>query len=154
VKLFLDTNVVLDVLADRKPHAADAAFVLSLVERGDAQGFVGAHTVTTLFYLLERSLGLRKAKRAIHDVLRLVDVVPVDQDRLLQALAMNWRDFEDAVQAACAAKVVVDYFVTRNPSDFSGSDPDVITPAELAAVLASRERRPSSPEAPDPGEPA
>jgi hypothetical protein len=67
--------------------------------------------------------------------MKLVDVVAVDHDRLLQALAMNWKDFEDAVQAACAEKVVADYLVTRNPSDFTGSSLDVVTPTELVATL-------------------
>ena len=135
MKLFFDTNVLLDVLADRAPFADDAAFVLSAVEREEAKGFIAAHTVTTLFYLLQRALGLKKAKRAVADVLKLVDVVPVDHDRLLQALAMNWKDFEDAVQAACAAKAEVDYLVTRNPADFATSDIEVVTPAELVAAL-------------------
>jgi predicted nucleic acid-binding protein len=139
VKLFLDTNVLLDVLADREPFAADAAFVLSVVERGDARGFIAAHTATTLFYLLHRALGLRKANRALTDVLKLVEVIPVDHDRLLQALAMNWKDFEDAVQAACAAKAEVDYLVTRNVSDFSASDLDIVTPTQLVAALSSPE---------------
>jgi hypothetical protein len=59
---------------------------------------------------------------------------------------MNWKDFEDAVQAACAAKAEVDYLVTRNPSDFSGSELDVVTPAEVAAVLASGSISGSGPE--------
>ncbi|MGA7304704.1 MAG: PIN domain-containing protein [Rhodothermales bacterium] len=137
MKLFVDTNVILDVLANREPFSKDAASVLSAIERGDAKGLIAAHTVTTLFYLLQRSLGTRKAKRAIGDLLKLFEVVPVDHDRLLQALAMNWRDFEDAVQAACAAKAEVDYFVTRNPTDFPGSDLDVVTPGEVLALLKS-----------------
>ena len=137
MKLFLDTNVVLDVLADRKPYADDAAFVLSVVEEGEAEGFIAAHTATTLFYLLQRDLGQRKAKSALSDLLKLVEVVAVDHDRLLQAMAMNWNDFEDAVQAACAAKAEVDYLVTRNPSDFAKSHLDVITPPELVAALST-----------------
>jgi predicted nucleic acid-binding protein len=135
MRLFLDTNVVLDVLADRKPYANDAAIVLSVIESGEAEGFIAAHTATTLFYLLERDLGLRRAKSALTDLLKLVEVVAVDHDRLLHAMAMNWEDFEDAVQAACAAKAEVDYFVTRNPSDFSDSDLEIISPAELVATL-------------------
>lgn len=136
MRLFLDVNVVLDVLADRKPYANDAALVLSVIEEGEAEGYIAAHTATTLFYLLERDLGLRKAKSALADLLKLVEVVPVDHDRLLHAMAMNWEDFEDAVQAACAAKAEVDYFVTRNAADFSGSDLEIISPAELVATLA------------------
>ena len=135
MKLFLDTNVLLDVLTDRTPFADDAAVLLSLIERGDAKGFIAAHTATTLFYLLHKAVGLRRAKRALTDLLKLLEVVPVDHDRLLHALAMNWKDFEDAVQAACAAKAEVAYLVTRNQADFSGSDLDVISPAELVAAL-------------------
>jgi hypothetical protein len=88
---------------------------------------------------LERDLGLRRAKSALADLLKLVEVVAVDHDRLLHAMAMNWEDFEDAVQAACAAKADVDYFVTRNPSDFSASDLEIISPAELVATLPKPE---------------
>jgi predicted nucleic acid-binding protein len=140
MRLFLDTNVVLDVLADRKPYADDAAFVLSAIERGDAEGFIAAHTATTIFYLLQRDVGQRRANRALTDVLKLLEVVPVDHDRLLHAMAMRWKDFEDAVQAACAVEAEVDYFVTRNTSDFAKSDLDVITPAELVAILSRREQ--------------
>lgn len=137
MKVFLDTNVLLDVLANRKPFADDAARILSTIERGDAIGYMAAHTATTLYYLLARALGKKAAKRALSDVLKLVEVVPVDHDRLLQALAMNWKDFEDAVQAACAAKAEVDYLVTRNVGDISQSDLDIVTPTELLAALAS-----------------
>ncbi len=139
MRLFLDTNVVLDVLADRKPYSDDAAFVLSVVEEGKAEGFIAAHTATTIFYLLQRDVGQRKAKSALADLLKLLEVVPVDRERLLYAMAMNWKDFEDAVQAACAVEAEVDHLVTRNPGDFAKSDLDVVTPAELVAVLSRRE---------------
>lgn len=134
MKLFLDTNVILDVLADREPFAEDSAAVLSAIERGEAEGFIAAHTVTTVFYLLHKELGLKRAKNALMDLLRLVSVLPVDHDRLLQALAMNWDDFEDAVQAACAAKIEADYLITRNDDDFSGADVPIRSPAEYLAL--------------------
>lgn len=139
MKILLDTNVILDVLADRQPFADDAARVLSLLEREIAEGFIAAHTVTTLFYLLHRELGLNPTKHALMDLLRLTTVVPVDDDRLLQAMAMSWPDFEDAVQAACAAKAEVDYLVTRNPEDFRGADVEVVGPAELVALVSADE---------------
>ncbi|MFQ5689978.1 MAG: PIN domain-containing protein [Gemmatimonadota bacterium] len=135
MRLFLDTNVILDVLADRQPFADDSAAVLSLLERGAATGFMAAHTATPLFYLLERELGAKRARRALLDLLRLVEVVPVDHDRLLHALALGWRDFEDAVQAACAAKCEAEYLLTRNKRDFAASDVEPLTPSELLAIL-------------------
>ena len=139
MKLLLDVNVLLDVLANREPFADDAALILSAIERGRPSGFVAAHTVTTLFFLLNRAVGGRKARKAVADLLKLLQVVAVDHDRLLQALAMNWNDFEDAVQASCAAKAEVDYLVTRDETGFRGAGVEVISPAELVAVLSAPE---------------
>jgi predicted nucleic acid-binding protein len=136
VKVFLDTNVLLDVLANREPFAEDAARILSRVESEEIEGVIAAHTATTLFYLLDKELGTRRASRALADVLRLVQVAPVDEDRLLHALAMQWDDFEDAVQAACAEKAEVDFLVTRNEADFKGSSVPILRPTELLARLA------------------
>ena len=134
MKLFIDTNVILDVLADREPFTDESAAIFSLIEKDVIAGYIAAHTATTVFYLLHKELGLKRAKRALMDLLKLVKIVPVDHDRLLQALAMNWDDFEDAVQAACAAKVDADYLITRNREDFARADVTVRSPAELLAL--------------------
>ena len=136
MKVLLDINVILDVLADREPFAEPAAGVLALLEHQIVDGFIAGHTATTLHYLLHRSLDKQRAKRAIMDLLKLVSVVPVDHDRLLHALAMNWSDFEDAVQVACAEKAEVDYIVTRDPKHFRRSDVPILSPPELLALFA------------------
>ena len=97
----LDIDVVPDVLADREPFADDAAALLQLVERQVIEGLVAGHTITTLHFLLVKHLGKARARRVLGDLLHIVRVVPVDEDRLRHALALNWADFEDAVQASC-----------------------------------------------------
>ena len=134
MKVFLDANVILDVLANREPFVSNSAAVLSLVESEKAEGFVAAHTVTTLFYLLRREVGGAKARSILMDLFRVVEIVAVDQDRIYQALAMDWDDFEDAVQASCAAKVEADYLLTRDQEDFRGSHVPVLSPAEYVAL--------------------
>jgi len=56
VKLFIDTNVVLDVLAQREPWFDDSARLLAHIEQGSASGHIAAHTLTTLHYLLAKHL--------------------------------------------------------------------------------------------------
>ena len=136
MRLLFDVNVIIDLLADRKPFADAAAAVMARVETGAVTGLLAAHTVTTVFYLLNRHLGRERAHEATMDLLRLVQVVPVDHDRLLQALAMNWADFEDAVQTACAAKANADYILTRNKQDFRGASVEVLSPAEFLALTS------------------
>jgi len=134
-RVLIDVNVVLDVLADREPFAEDSAAVLGEVEAGNLDGYLAAHTVTTLHFLLAKHLGRARTRRALSDLLSLVRLVPVDEDRIHHALAANWKDFEDAVQAACAEKEGVDYLVTHNKSDFRKSAIKAVTPAELLALL-------------------
>lgn len=134
MRIFLDANVVLDVLADRAPFADDSARVLARVETGAATGLVAAHTVTTLFCLLDRRLGRPEARAAIRTLLRLLEVVPVDEDRLLQALDLSLGDFEDAVQAACAEKAEADVLITRNARDFEGANLEIASPSEFLAA--------------------
>ena len=134
MKILLDVNVVLDVLADREPFADDATAVLAIVEAKKVRGYVAAHTTTTLFYLLQKQLGAKRARTALSYLLRIVDVVAVDEDRIRHALAMGWTDFEDAVQAACAEKAEVDYLVTRDKAGFRRAAVRVLSPSEFFAV--------------------
>lgn len=135
MKLFIDTNVVLDVLAQREPWFDDSARLLAHVEQGGATGHIAAHTLTTLHYLLARHLGQGKTAAVLIDLTAMLRVEPVDHGVLQQALALGWRDFEDAVQAVTAAQCQADYLVTRNPRDFKQSLIPVITPAEFLALL-------------------
>ena len=137
MKLFLDINVVLDVLARREPWVTDSASVLSLVDTGSADGFVAAHTITTLHYLLSRHLGRERASAALVDLLDVVEVTPVDGDVIRKGLSLGWADFEDAIQAVCAMNAGVDYLVSRNTRDFAAISIPVATPAEILSRRAS-----------------
>ena len=134
-RVLLDINVVLDVLAEREPFVTDSQAVLQLIEARAIEGVLAAHTVTTLHYLLNKHLSKARARKTLEDLLHIFSVEPVDEDRLRHALAMNWSDFEDAVQAACAEKAEADYLVTRDKKGFRRSVVRPITPAELVALL-------------------
>lgn len=134
LRVLFDLNVVLDVLARRQPHYADAARLWAYVESGHIEGLLAAHSVTTLFYLLRRHLGLPQAKGALHDVLRVFRVAAVDQDVIQAALILDWNDFEDTVQATAAKTAGAAYLVTRNESDFSGGPIPVVHPANFPVL--------------------
>jgi predicted nucleic acid-binding protein len=104
------------------------------VRERKVRGYLAAHTTTTLFYLLQKGLGAKRARKALSDLLRIVDIVAVDEDRIRHALAMGWTDFEDAVQAACAEKAEVDYLVTRDKAAFRRAAVRVLSPSEFFAV--------------------
>ena len=134
-RVLLDVNVVLDVLLDRKPFADASAAVWAAVERGEAEGCLSAHAVTTLHYLNAKEVGAKMAHETTEALLSVFDVAPVDATVLHAALGLRWTDFEDAVTAAAARRVKCDVVVTRNARHFKGSPVRALTPSEASAWL-------------------
>ena len=135
MRLLFDVNVVLDVLLDRKPFADASSAAWSAVERGEAEGLLSAHAVTTLHYLNARVVGTRMAAETTDALLSVFAVAPIDEAVLQSAAALKWQDFEDAVTAAGARRAKCDAVVTRNPRDFKGAAVRILTPAEAVALI-------------------
>lgn len=137
-RILLDVNVVLDVLLERAPFADMSSEVWAVVERGEAEGLLSAHALTTLHYLNAKAVGGRMARETTDALLSVFDVAGVDDAVLHTALSLNWTHFEDAVTAAAAKRAKCDAVVTRNPADFKGSAVRVLTPSEAVAWLTAR----------------
>ena len=135
MRLLLDTNVILDVVARRNPWWEDSAAVMSLLETDEIGGFIAAHSVTTLHYLAAKHLGHSQANATVIELLNIASVVPSDQTLLLRALSLGWNDFEDAVQAVSAVSAGADFIVTRNTTDFSASPVRPLSPSEFLAIV-------------------
>ena len=137
-RVLVDTNVLLDVLLDRQPHVAASAEVWAAIETGLSKGFLAAHAVTTIHYLVRKELGMAGARRTISAVLRVFDIAAVDGAVLQQALQLSLSDFEDSVTVASAQIAGCDFIVTRDPKGFRGSPIRPLTP-EAFLPLVSRE---------------
>jgi len=137
-RVLIDTNVVLDVLLERKPYLAASAAVWDAVESGGAEGYLAAHAITTIHYLAQKQLGTRRAKRVIASLLQVFRVAAVDGDVLRDALQYETQDFEDAVSAAAAQATGCEAIVTRDPKGFRASGLPVLTPEAAAPLLAAR----------------
>jgi predicted nucleic acid-binding protein len=137
LRLLVDVDVVMDVLAARVPYLEHAAEVWHAVETGRVEGLIAAHTATTLHYLLTRQRDRATAGAALADLLRVFEVAAVDGDVLDRALAMGWNDFEDAVQVAAALAAGATHVVTRNTPDYRSAPISVLQPSELSALLSS-----------------
>jgi predicted nucleic acid-binding protein len=135
VRILLDTNVILDLLLDRKPFSAAAAQVTGAVEMSDVEGFLCATTVTTIDYLLNQSLSQSEAKTALKGLLDVFEIAPVNRPVLEQALRSHITDFEDAVLEQAAHLMSVDVIVTRNGKDFKKSSLPAMDPMEFLSAL-------------------
>jgi predicted nucleic acid-binding protein len=124
VKILIDTNLFLDVALKRQPFLADSAKVLDWTENNPKHAAIAWHSVSNIAYLLQGN-----ARDFLSDLLVFMEVAAGDTATVRQALGMQTRDFEDALQAAAALEFGADLIVTRNPNDFKKLPIAVMTPA-------------------------
>lgn len=134
-RILIDLNVVLDVLQARVPHQTMSAAVLSAAERGTVEGWIAAHSITTLHYLYTKTRSSDAARSAITTLLTFLHVAPVDEQVIKRALTLPYQDFEDAVQMAAALTVRASCIVTRNVKDFHPGPLPAYTPADCLPLL-------------------
>lgn len=120
---------------ERDPWAGPAAVLLAALETNQAQGFVAAHTLPTVHYVVAKSQDRDTATRAMHDLLRLLDVVTVEKQDFYRALSLPLDELEDAVQAAAAFRIDAEYLVTRNEPDFKGASIATAAPSTILSLL-------------------
>jgi predicted nucleic acid-binding protein len=135
MKMLIDTNVVLDVLLDRPPHARASVAVWAAIETGSVQGLLAAHAVTTIHYLIRKELGMASARRTISTMLKVFGVATVDGPVIQLALGLPSSDFEDAVTAAAAQFAACGFIVTRDPKGFRGCGMRFLMPEAAAPLL-------------------
>lgn len=134
MKILIDTNVVIDVLIDRKPFADNSSAVLKLCEANKIKGFITATTVTDIYYILSKAVSDKlRLYTILEKVLLIVDICDITKQNILNAIKLREFDFEDAVQSEGAIAIGADYIVTRNIKDFANSKVEAITPLFVVA---------------------
>jgi predicted nucleic acid-binding protein len=134
MKVFYDTNVLLDVVTKRQPHYEDSARVWSLADAAKVDGFVSAITYPNAYYILRKMLDAKEADRVLRVIRGAFRTVAFDEQILSQAMDANMPDFEDAIQFFSAVHCGANYILTRDAGDFPGSGIPVMTPAEFLSV--------------------
>lgn len=137
MKVLFDTNVILDVLLKREPHAEVAIKLLSAVENKIIQGYLCATTLTTIDYLLTKAIGKQLAKEHITSLLSLFLIAEVNGKTLKAALDSDFDDFEDAVLYYSGHNVNIDCVVTRNYEDFIAAQLPIHKPHELWSLVSN-----------------
>jgi len=136
MRVFIDTNVLLDVLAERQSFYPDAMRIWTLAESGSLDAFVAAISFSNCYYILHKHAGRRIAEETVR-LLRDV-FVPVDftAQILNQAIDAGFSDVEDALQFHSALHAQSEALITRNPDHFPRTSLPVLSPAEFLATHA------------------
>jgi len=134
-KIFVDTNVILDFVFNRKRFVVDAKRLLDLAQRGKLKIYISSIAVNTLYYIVKRNISKVKAINALKEILPMVKVLTVGQSTVNKAMLSNFKDFEDALQNYCAEEANLTFIITRNIDDFSKSKLFIHTPKEYLAMI-------------------
>ena len=129
--LFLDTNIVVDLLAKREPFYSTSAPIFAMGDRGMVQLFICSLSFSTIFYLLRKQVGKEKAMLILRSYRKLVSVLPVNDDIVDKALQSSFTDFEDAIQYYSAIDSGIETIITRNVKDYKDAEATVMTPEEF-----------------------
>ncbi len=138
MKLIIDTNVVIDNFAIRKPYDEVSRLLFLLGSLSEFELWVGASQVTDIFYLLSTGtgkMGGQQTLEALRNMRKHVQICSLDALDIDAALDSAWEDFEDACFYQCALKIKADAIVTRNQEDFARSSIKVFDCAELFDYL-------------------
>lgn len=132
MRVLIDTNIILDWLMTRKPFQEKAKNIMETCFFGDMDGYVTAHTLSDIFYILRKDFDVDKRKKLLLLLCEHLQIISEDKNTIRQVLECEkWRDLEDGLQMQCAVNEKLDYIVTRNIKDFKDSPVMPLLPEQL-----------------------
>ena len=136
--IFLDTNIIIDFLADRRPFSLLAAKIFNYSLQGKVKVFISAVSYNNIYYILRQSLTNRETIKLLDELCEMTEIADVTKAIIKKSLKTNFKDFEDAIQYNCALSInKIDFIVTRDTKDFKHSILPVLTPEEAISSLES-----------------
>ena len=131
-RLFLDTNIVVDLLEGREPFCYDAAQLFTMAHYKKVELLVSPMTFSTASFLL-RKHGSEGVRILLSNLRQLVSVTISDERTVDDSIASQFKDFEDAMQYYTALNAKAEIIITRNGKDFTASKLPVMTATEYLA---------------------
>lgn len=135
-KIFLDTNVLMDILANRQPFYKSSSEIYKLGLAYKVSLFTTSNTISTLHYLLKKYSNEENIRKSLYDVTSTVSIIAVDINIIKKSLKSSHKDFEDAIQIVSAQSINdMDCIVTRDLKDYKNAEINVFTPDEFLNKL-------------------
>ena len=130
MKLLIDTNVILDIIFNRKGCEA-AINLFKRAEQDRSSIYITASVVTDLFYIIRKEThNTEKTYEILKNVFKLTKIISVTEQDIMEAFEKGWKDFEDCVQVTIAQNNKMDYIITNNKKDYVNSSFPVLSPQE------------------------
>jgi predicted nucleic acid-binding protein len=133
-KVFVDTDICIDLLSGRKPFNKTAEILFSLADNNKVKIYVSSLSFSNIDYILRSKFSSTHSRQLIGKFKTLVIVLPVDSKTIDLAIASDFNDFEDAIQHSCAIENNLTTIITRNVKDYKKASIAVLTPETFIAL--------------------
>ena len=137
-KIFIDTDIILDLLTKREPHYLYAAKIFSLIEENKIAAFTSPIILANIYYILARITNRKNSFENIRKLASFLKIAPIDEQIIILALNSNFKDFEDALQYYAAKKQEILFLITRNKTDYIVKDITILTAEEYIKMWNSQ----------------
>lgn len=132
MNVLIDTNVILDAVTGREPYNEHAEKLLLFITEDKLKAFITASSVTDIYYLLNKYLhNKEQAQQVLIKLFSEFEIIDVTRGDCEKAFNLTMNDFEDALLATCAKRKKLDFIITRNLKDLTGSPIEAISPADF-----------------------
>ena len=135
-KLFIDSDIILDVLAERDDFYESAAGLFDLGYEKKLNLYTTAVVLANVFYILRKKFGMEKSREQLKKLRTIIGVLPITEKTVDSALISKFGDFEDALQYFSARENKIQVFITRNTRDYREKDLIVQTAEEYLSAIA------------------
>lgn len=134
--LFIDTNVIIDLLADRKPYSEAASRLFDYAEKGKINLFISALSYANIYYIIKKTCSHKRMLVMLKDLEAITETLDVTKQVISKSLHSDFNDFEDAIQYHTAlSNSKIEVIVTRNGKDYKKSSLSIMTPQEALSVI-------------------
>lgn len=134
-KIFIDTDIFLDTIIDRKPHSEFSNELLSLCEQNEISGYTSCLVIANIYYIINKVANHQKAIQAIGKIRSLVSILPFTDKEIGESINAEFKDFEDGIQYFIAVNHKIDCLITRNTKDYRKANISILTPKEFLQSL-------------------
>ena len=132
IKVFFDTNVIIDAFTFRDNNYRDSFHLMTLSLSGKIHGYICSKQITDIYYILRKYIDNNKIRKSImQDISEAFDVLPLLPSDIKISFKSELDDYEDAVLEEVAKVNCVNFFVTHNIKHFENASIIAITPTDL-----------------------
>lgn len=136
-KVFVDSDIILDLLAKREPHYVYSSQLFTLIDKGKITAYTSPLAFANLHYLLRKLTSNATALKSLRKLKILLNILPIDEKVIERSLNSDFNDFEDAIQYFTAVNNGIRLLLTRNKHDYKKSKISILTAEEFIKAWKS-----------------